>query len=203
MRGILDHVSVVNEARLTVSSETQLPSRACLWPAWHEHVLIGLAIQRKVIRTPLTAFVPREGIAGQIMRNWLERLEIVPIVVAEGREGSALREMAKALERGIDGAIAVDGPSGPRRVPKKGIWWLARHADVEIRAIGVAARPAIRSPRWDKQLVPLPWAHVTAAFSGDLRPRLLTGGDAAMGEVYACFERVERRALHLLAFGPD
>jgi lysophospholipid acyltransferase (LPLAT)-like uncharacterized protein len=194
---------VVNENRLRVVSETRLPAHACLWPAWHEHVLIGLAIQRTVIRKPLTAFVPREGIAGRIMRSWLEKLEIVPIVVVEGREGTALREMAKALERGIDGAIAVDGPAGPRRVPKKGIWWLAHHTDVEIRPIGVAARPAIRSPRWDKQLVPLPGARVAAAFGEDLRPRLLTQGNVAMREVCACFDGLEDRAVRLLSFWPD
>ena len=113
-----------------------LPDAACLWIGWHEYNLIALAVHRIVVKRPVTAFVPSHGLRATAMRSWLEHTGVAPIAITARTEVSALRQMSKALQNGLDAVVAMDGPAGPRRVVKKGIFWLASHANVEIRAIG-------------------------------------------------------------------
>jgi len=68
-------------------------------------------------------------------------------------------QMEAALASGKDVLIAVDGPTGPRHGIAPGALWLARATDVEIRPAGCWASPALRLPRWDRLMVPLPRAH--------------------------------------------
>jgi lysophospholipid acyltransferase (LPLAT)-like uncharacterized protein len=166
--------------RLEMMTPEPLPDTACLWIGWHEYNLIALAVHRIIVKRPVTAFVPSRGLGASTMRGWLERLDVAPISIIPGTEASALRRMVTALRNGVDAMVAMDGPAGPRRVARKGIFSLAVHTNVKIRAIGVAVWPAVRLPRWDRHLIPLPMARVTVVFSSDLRPRLAGDADEAI-----------------------
>lgn len=114
------------------------------------------------------AFVP-PGLSGAGMRGWLEELGITPVpLAADARRGLGLRQMEIALAEGKDVMIAVDGPNGPRHKVSPGAMWLAHSSGTEIRPIGASARPAVRLPRWDRLIVPLPSARIAVVIGAAL-----------------------------------
>lgn len=131
------------------------------------------------------AFVP-PGLNGAAMRGWLEGLGITPVpLAADARRGLGLRHMEAALSEGKDVLIAVDGPSGPRHKISPGAMWLARLSGAEIRPIGASGDPALRLPRWDRLIVPLPRARVSVVV-----------GEAVVGtaQIPATLDRLMERA---------
>jgi lysophospholipid acyltransferase (LPLAT)-like uncharacterized protein len=113
------------------------------------------------------------------MASWLEGLDILPIPISSQGERAGLWNMATALDGGHDALLALDGPMGPRRRAKSGILWVIAHVNYEMRAAGFWASPAFRLPRWDRQIVPLPGAKVTAAWAPVHRAQLLSDRRAA------------------------
>lgn len=152
--------AVVKPASTEIIAEAPLPRTPSVWISWHEGNLIALALHRQVTGRNATAFVP-PGVSGAAMAGWLTGLEVTPIpLVADARRGLALRQMEAALASGNDVLIAVDGPRGPRHSIAPGAMWLARAMDVEVRPVGCAAWPALRLPRWDRLILPLPGARI-------------------------------------------
>jgi hypothetical protein len=114
------------------------------------------------------AFVP-PGVQGIAMSTWLSGLGVTPVPLApDARRGLALRPMEAALASGKDVLIAVDGPIGPRHRIAPGAMWLARATGVEIRPAGCWASLALRLPRWDRLIVPLPRARIAMVLGGAL-----------------------------------
>ena len=169
----------VSSDRITVVGGEFQPQGTCLWIGWHEFNLLALAMHRVRVTRSVVALVPGGGV-GAAMAGWLEGLGIVPIPLTRRGELSGLQDMAHALEQGHDAVVAVDGPAGPRRVVKTGILWLAAQTKCEIRAAAFCAAPALRLPRWDRQLIPLPGARVTAASVAVPRSQLLGDRDRAL-----------------------
>lgn len=185
----------VSAGRLSVIGDDFLPKGACIWIGWHEHNLIALAVHRIAIKRPVVALVP-PGSVGAAMAGWLEGLRIMAIPMTPHSERAGLRKMVKALEDGHDALVAVDGPAGPRRVAKSGILWLANHANFEMRAVGFSASPAFRLPRWDRQLVPLPGADVTAAWATVTRAQLLDDRDAGLEHLTRQLDGLSEQAVN-------
>jgi len=153
--------AVVKPASTEIIAEAPLPRAPSVWISWHEGNLIALALHRQVVADRnAAAFVP-PGVSGAAMSGWLTGLNVTPILLAaDARRGLALRQMEAALASGNDVLIAVDGPRGPRHRIAPGAMWLARAMDVEIRPVGCAAWPALRLPRWDRLILPLPGARI-------------------------------------------
>lgn len=58
----------------------------------------------------------------------------------------------------------MDGPRGPARVSRPGALWLARLSGQPLVVVAAAARPAVRLPRWDRHLVPLPGPDIAIVY---------------------------------------
>lgn len=74
-----------------------------------------------------------------------------------------MKALARALgSTGRDGlaGMALDGPRGPRRLPKEGALRLSGFADAPLHPIAVAAPWSFRLGAWDRCLLPLPFARV-------------------------------------------
>jgi lysophospholipid acyltransferase (LPLAT)-like uncharacterized protein len=93
----------------------------------------------------------------------------------------------KALARGLESdggafeglaGMALDGPRGPRREPKGGTLWLARHSGLPVFPIRVHARNAIRLGTWDRAVLPLPFSRVDVSLGPPSFPESLA--DLAM-----------------------
>lgn len=169
-RAIGHYGRFIATAHLPEYSWAEAPDEApCIWIGWHEFNLITIAAHRAVMKRPVAALV-LSGLPGQAMKGWLEASDVLPIPLRTDREtGTALRAMRRALRDGFDILIAVDGPDGPRRQVKPGALRLAAVSGAAIHPVGVAAKPALRLPRWDHHSIPLPGAYIRIAVGEILR----------------------------------
>ncbi len=78
-----------------------------------------------------------------------------------------LRMLARAVE-GHDLAITPDGPKGPARRIKRGIFYLAEKSGGALVPVGVAAARAKRLSSWDSFMVPLPFSRVAVVYGEPL-----------------------------------
>jgi lysophospholipid acyltransferase (LPLAT)-like uncharacterized protein len=160
--------AVVRGASVEIVLLAPVPQGPTVWITWREANLLALALHKVVTSRAAMAFVP-PGVQGSAMSAWLEGLDITPVPLApDARRGLGLRPMEAALAGGKDVLIAVDGPNGPRHRIAPGAMWLARAMDVEIRPVGCGASPALRLPRWDRLILPLPGARIALAIGATL-----------------------------------
>jgi lysophospholipid acyltransferase (LPLAT)-like uncharacterized protein len=139
-----------------------IPDEPVIWFAWHGANLIGLAHHHDISPRPCQVFIP-PGIVGATMRGWVDRAQFEPAILPKdgtGNASAALKAILRGLSKDKDLVIAVDGPHGPSEKVRPGAFWLARITGRPLIAIGVAARPAIRFPRWDRHLIPFPKARM-------------------------------------------
>jgi hypothetical protein len=78
---------------------------------------------------------------------------------------AALAGLIRAARAGRALGLLCDGPRGPARVCKPGVVAAARATALPVYPIGIAARPALRFPSWDRVLLPLPFARVAYEFA--------------------------------------
>jgi lysophospholipid acyltransferase (LPLAT)-like uncharacterized protein len=162
---------VVAGSHLYVEGDAFRSAEPVIFAAWHGTGLIGLAVYGRLRERPCYDFIPG-GLVGVTLAAWLEASGIRAVSLGGRRPGTpvkALRAMASALEGGADMVIAVDGPHGPAKRVRPGACWLARHTGAAIVPSGIAAHPAVRVPRWDRHLVPLPGARIAMVFGNGLR----------------------------------
>ena len=86
---------------------------------------------------------------------------------------AALRLMRSAIDQGDNLILAVDGPRGPKRVPKPGAYFLAAKTGRPIYPVGAAVSMAhVFKKSWSPSRLPWPLAKVVAVFGPPLRPTL-------------------------------
>lgn len=165
----------------------------------HGHLMpvFGLGCRRvdgrRLVGTVLTS-PSRDGqLIGEVARRMGHR---VVTGTAKKRGTEALMALRQALRGGGVAGITVDGPRGPRGVPRGGSILLARSTGARLYVLAASARPAIRFDSWDRFLLPLPFATV------DMRVELFRdyGADRARApHETAALQAVFLR--HLEAFG--
>jgi lysophospholipid acyltransferase (LPLAT)-like uncharacterized protein len=92
------------------------------------------------------------------------------VVRGSSNRGSArglLRMLARAVE-GLDLTIAPDGPKGPARRVKRGIFYLAEKSGGKVIPVGAAAARAKRLSSWDSFMIPLPFTRVAVVYGEPL-----------------------------------
>ena len=156
--------------RTLVAGEQHIALRPGIWVAWHRTNLLALSFWRQRFRRPCFTFVP-PGLEGATVRGWMSVYGQTPVVLPKDHTGNpqaALKQMARALNEGLDVVIALDGPHGPNEVARPGALWLARLSGRPLVAAGFAARPSVSYPRWDRHAIPLPGAHLAAVIGEPL-----------------------------------
>ena len=174
----------LQHSRVYREGVAELPVGPVIWTGWHATTLIGIAVYPHLHRERTCLSFVVSTLAGETMRAWLDTSGSFEAVIlpedATSNPTIALRQMSRALGRGRDVVIAVDGPHGPAGTVRPGALWLARLTGCPIVPAAFAARPAIRAPRWDRQVVPLPGAHIAAVFGS---PILVERRTAIEGQV--------------------
>jgi lysophospholipid acyltransferase (LPLAT)-like uncharacterized protein len=174
------------------------------WPSpaiganWHEGGLIGLTVHAHFKQAYAgLSFVP-PGLLGDAMRGWLAgHGSMAPVTLPPDRQGNpqaALKAMARGLRGGQNVFVAVDGPHGPVRRVRPGVVWLARQSGRPIVPVGTAAWPAIRWPKWDRHITPLPGARAAAIYGAALWVGRDADLDAAAEDLSARLVKVNARA---------
>ncbi len=157
---------VVKTGQIKSEGLENLPREATIWYTWHQFNLMALAFHPTVTLRPTQSFVP-PGIVGTSMSGWLEGAGLSPIQLPKdgtGNPSAALKTMIRGLSKDGDVTIAVDGPHGPAGVVRPGTFWLGKMTGRPLMAVGFAAHPSFRIPRWDRHLVPLPRARLAIVF---------------------------------------
>ena len=119
----------------------------------------------------LPMFALLEGLHGCIFASCSFRGEVVAkvcrrfgyecILIPENARQRAVEIMAKAILHYRAGAVAADGPRGPRRVFKLGAVQLSSELGMTVIPASVAVHPKIVARRrWDRYEAPLPFSHV-------------------------------------------
>jgi lysophospholipid acyltransferase (LPLAT)-like uncharacterized protein len=196
----------VESAQIHVEVRTNLPAGPMIFAGWHTTNLIAMAFYHTLHRSRTSyTFVP-PGLVGAAMRGWVEGSGIEPVPLPKDGTTNvrvALRHMAGALDNGSDVGIALDGPHGPAGQVRPGALWLARLSGYPLVPMAFAAQPAFRVPRWDRHLVPLPGARITAVFGTPVRlERNAKIDEPRLEGLGSSLNEATRWAWELLALGP-
>jgi hypothetical protein len=149
---------------------------------WHgqNHLLLGYL--PRVIDTSRVVMIVPDDHRRVVLETLVQSIDASPFAVSMSDESMAGARRLLLLIRGLRqrglACIAPDGPDGPSRVPKPGIAFIAEQAGAQVLPIGAAAWPCLRQARWDRYMLPLPYARVAIAFRPSIGPPARTERDA-------------------------
>ncbi|MBN2071335.1 MAG: lysophospholipid acyltransferase family protein [Candidatus Krumholzibacteriota bacterium] len=98
---------------------------------------------------------------GDLMGKTIERLGYGHVKGSSTRGGArALMTMTSLLKNGIDIALTVDGPRGPRGIVQQGAIELGRLASKAVIPVSCTAKGRFLTRSWDRFQIPYPFAKV-------------------------------------------
>jgi lysophospholipid acyltransferase (LPLAT)-like uncharacterized protein len=191
--------SAVAPSRLQIVDAANYPDYPAILVSWHAANLIALALHLTHRPVPRGISFAPTGATGTVIKGWLDGIGGIEAVhlPSDNATGTraALRSISRALIEGAYAVVAVDGPHGPSGVVRPGALWLARHTGVPIVPIGFAAWPAVRVPRWDRLIVPLPGSQVVAVVGRPIQVSRVDPIDrTAADRLGAALEAITERA---------
>lgn len=130
--------------------------------SWHEQLLAGV-LSHSFRRYITMASLSRDG---GLAANVLRFLGFAMTRGSSSRGGSsALAIMEEGMKAGHISCLTVDGPRGPRRVPKFGIFTLAQATKSMIVPLSTTSdRLWILRRSWDQFQIPKPFARVVISY---------------------------------------
>lgn len=103
---------------------------------------------------------------GEYLTGALERWGFGAVRGSSSRGGmEALRGLVRETRRGRSLAITPDGPRGPRQKLKSGVLVAAQLSGLPIIPVSATADRGWWPERWDRFLVPKPFAHVRIRYA--------------------------------------
>jgi lysophospholipid acyltransferase (LPLAT)-like uncharacterized protein len=107
--------------------------------------------------------------------------------------------MIRGLSKEGDVVVAVDGPYGPAGRVRPGAFWLGKMTGRPVVGVGIAARPAVRVPRWDRHLVPFPKSKLVMVVGKPLYvPRTQDIDDPFLATIKDHLDEISKRAWDIL-----
>lgn len=136
--------------------------RAVVLVGWHGHDLIHLAAFPTLLPGRRGAIIVEDNVAGHALMVSAARWKVdgtaLSLAADSTRSARGIVRFVALVRSGRFGLLAVDGPAGPARQVKPGAAFIALRAEAVLVPCASAVRPAIELPRWDRHLVPLPFA---------------------------------------------
>lgn len=166
-------VRIVTHPLVTTLIETNSPY---ILAHWHCDIQ---ALLHLMLRYKLAAMISRSK-DGDIVSYVSTRLGGRTARGSSSRGGaSALKEMLRLARAGYSLSMAIDGPRGPARIPKAGVFELAKICHLPIVPLAVIADKTYQLERsWDKSYIPLPFSKITIYFAAPMAaPATLTDAD--------------------------
>jgi lysophospholipid acyltransferase (LPLAT)-like uncharacterized protein len=132
---------------------------------WHQDLLLGNLLLRKLIRQGLHAgFLISASVDGDVPERIAASWGAEVIRGSANTTGAlALRDMHRLFQKGISVVSVGDGPTGPKSVLKSGVVLMARIANVPLVPIACAADKAWFLNRWDDFMIPKPFSRIVLA----------------------------------------
>lgn len=154
--------------------------RALIFVGWHGHDLVHLGAFRVAFPTTRAAIIVVQSGAGLALGHAAARMntDVIPLSLDPHSTGSArgIVRFIGLVRAGRFGLLAVDGPDGPAEQVKPGAALIALRADALLIPCAAAAWPAWRMPRWDRQLVPLPFSRAIVVMGTPIETRARSTG---------------------------
>ncbi len=126
---------------------------------------------------------------GRLLAAALVRFGVDHVYATSGARGvGGSVEFIRRIRAGDIGLIAVDGPSGPCAIARRGFLQIAAAADARVVLATTSGGPGIRFGSWDRAHLPLPFARVQLALrvlpeaDGADERRALAAAQAALVE---------------------
>jgi lysophospholipid acyltransferase (LPLAT)-like uncharacterized protein len=132
---------------------------------WHQDLVLGnLFLKRWIARGFRAGFLISASVdvdvPARIARSW--GAEVIR-GSANNTGALALRDMHRLFKKGLSVVSIADGPTGPKSHFKTGVVLMARVTNVPMVPIGCAADRAWYLNRWDKFMIPKPFARIVLA----------------------------------------
>lgn len=126
-----------------------------IFSLWHQNLIGGILSEQGRGH----AIIVSASKDGELVSNICEKLGHKTVRGSSSKGGStALKKMIKLLKQGIPGAIAVDGPRGPAKEPKLGIFELAYLTKAVVVPITVVPSHYWSFTKsWDNFRLPVPF----------------------------------------------
>lgn len=178
--------------------QAQGSGRPVLWSLWHGQVMAFLSFGDHYLNAQdfVAVMVGDErgdtlGVFGDRLGGKTFRVDMQGNPFAAGR---AVLRVVQALKAGRQSVIAPDGPDGPAFIPKPGVAFLAQKAEAAILPMGIWTRQAYQLRRWDRYLVPLPFARFHATLGEPLFPDRKMDRDALLEAIARSLHEARARA---------
>ena len=138
-----------------------LPQRiatGCVHALWHEHLFSFIGAHAYLGLVPLASLSKDGDIASFV----LDRLGYRTIRGSSSRGGASAKTiLTREAKAGAAVAISIDGPRGPRRQSKRGIFDIAAAANIPILLMTAVPRSKwILRKSWDQFNLPKPFTKV-------------------------------------------
>jgi len=139
--------------------------KVCAPCYWHQHHVVGSTLIRSWVRRGFKAcFLVSGSVDGDVPERIARAWGAEVIRGSANQSGAlALRDMQQMMKNGYSIVTTADGPRGPQYEFKTGAILMARIAGVPIIPIGCAADRAWYLNRWDKFMIPKPFARIVVA----------------------------------------
>lgn len=145
---------VTNKERL---NELFKSGKSVVFYTWHNQIFPILHYHRG----EKLAIIISASKDGDIAAGVAESFGFKAVRGSSSRNGSqALREIKKLMESRWHGAIAVDGPKGPKYKMKHGALFLAKNTDGVMMPVLFDCKKFKRFSSWDGFILPYPFARI-------------------------------------------
>jgi hypothetical protein len=178
--------------------------RVCAPCYWHQqHVLCSHTVKQWVHRGFKACFLVSGSVDGEVPERIARAWGAEVIRGSANQSGAlALRDMQGMMKRGYSIVTTADGPRGPQYEFKAGAILMARIAAMPIIPMACAADRAWYLNRWDKFMIPKPFARVSVAIGEPypipsdlpldaLEPHRVNVQDAVMSLMTECEDTLE------------
>lgn len=142
--------------------------RGIIFGFWHENMILPLLVHQD----SGVAVLVSQHFDGEIIARILKSFGLSSVRGSSTRGGKeAYAQLKKMMKKNgsVEVAFTPDGPTGPRRKPKSGIFRLAKETGAPILPIAVAATKYKRLKSWDRFLAILPFSKCVLAYGKPIR----------------------------------
>ena len=133
------------------------PSHRWVLALWHGEIFLLLGHKRRGLTAALVSLSPD----GQLLSGACRWFGLVSARGSSSRGGKeGLISVVEHIRSGRDAAFAVDGPRGPKEVPRPGALAAAARSGAWVVPYAAACSRATALGTWDRLLVPWPFCRI-------------------------------------------
>ncbi|MFW5940255.1 MAG: lysophospholipid acyltransferase family protein [Chloroflexota bacterium] len=180
--------------------------RPLLWSFWHGQLMPFITFGQRYLDASDFVVITVGDDRNDTLGTFARRLGGVSVGVdMQGNPfaaGRAVLRVIKAMKSGRQSVLAPDGPDGPVFTPKAGVAFLAQKAGASILPVGAWTRHALQMERWDRYLLPLPFARYSIVIGQSLTAQPDGDQHQLLAQISSSLHEVRARAQVLAGVRP-